>query len=169
MKPIRICLAIDSYSQETLERSVPSIEMARRMTSDESIHLVHIRYPLVNNMDEIGQVGDMSWLGSRERLILLKQHFKESDEEKARHSEGKIAEFCEKRFGEDFQPRIEVVAAVGQSADKIIAHAESIDADMIFVASESLKGFSKIMLGSTAERLVKKSQIPVAVFPKLSS
>ena len=168
MSGIRICCAVDSYSEDTLKRSIPSLEMARRMTSDELIHLVHIRYPLLRNPDELEQVGDVDWMGSRERLIMLKQYFNESEKEKERHTHGRIAEFCKNAFGEAFSPVIDIVSSPGQHADRIINHAEDISADMIFIASESLKGFSRIMLGSTAEQVVRKSKIPVAVFPRVS-
>lgn len=54
--------------------------------------------------------------------------------------------------------------AVGDAAEEIVRYAEAEKADMIIIGTHGTKGLEKILLGSTAERVVKKAPCPVLVF-----
>jgi len=54
--------------------------------------------------------------------------------------------------------------AVGYAADEIIAYAKKIDADMIIIGTHGNKGLERILLGSTANQVVKNASCPVLVF-----
>jgi len=53
---------------------------------------------------------------------------------------------------------------VGDAADEIINYARLEKADMIIIGTHGVKGLEKILLGSTADRVVKKAPCPVLVF-----
>ena len=53
---------------------------------------------------------------------------------------------------------------VGDAAEKIIAFAEEENADMIIIGTHGVKGLEKILMGSTAEKVVKKATCPVLTF-----
>ena len=53
---------------------------------------------------------------------------------------------------------------VGDAAAEIISYAKLEKADMIIIGTHGVKGIEKILLGSTADRVVKKAPCPVLVF-----
>ena len=52
----------------------------------------------------------------------------------------------------------------GDPAEEIIAFAEENNADMIIIGTHGVKGFEKILMGSTAEKVVKNAPCPVLTF-----
>ena len=51
----------------------------------------------------------------------------------------------------------------GHVVEEIIKYAEEVDADLIIAGTRGLGGFSKMLLGSVAHKLVKYSTVPVLV------
>lgn len=56
---------------------------------------------------------------------------------------------------------------IGDAADEIVHYASVEKADMIIIGTHGVKGLEKILLGSTADRVVKKAPCPVLVFNPL--
>ncbi len=56
---------------------------------------------------------------------------------------------------------------IGDAAEKIIEYAKNEGADLIIVGTHGAKGLERIILGSTAERVVKKASCPVLTFNPL--
>ncbi len=54
--------------------------------------------------------------------------------------------------------------AIGDAAEEIIKYAQEQNADMIIIGTHGVKGLEKILMGSTAERVVKNAPCPVLVF-----
>lgn len=52
----------------------------------------------------------------------------------------------------------------GNPAEEIVAFATEIDADMIIIGTHGVKGFERLLLGSTAEKVVKHAPCPVLTF-----
>ena len=68
---------------------------------------------------------------------------------------------------EDHQQRENGVrghVVIGDAADEIIDYAKLEQADMIIIGTHGAKGLEKILIGSTADRVVKKAPCPVLVF-----
>ena len=57
--------------------------------------------------------------------------------------------------------RTRAVVATGDAADQILEHARSLDADLIAMATAGRKGFSRFMIGSVAEKVVRRMDRPV--------
>jgi nucleotide-binding universal stress UspA family protein len=53
------------------------------------------------------------------------------------------------------------VVATGDAAQQILDHARSLDADLIAMATAGRKGFSRFMIGSVAEKVVRRMDRPV--------
>ncbi len=53
---------------------------------------------------------------------------------------------------------------IGNAADGILQFAEVERADMIIIGTHGTKGLERILMGSTAERVVKKAPCPVLIF-----
>ena len=56
----------------------------------------------------------------------------------------------------------ENAVVIGDTVDSIVAAAEN--CEMVIIATHGYKGLDKILLGSVAERVVKKAPCPVIVF-----
>jgi len=53
---------------------------------------------------------------------------------------------------------------VGNAADGILQFAEVEQADMVIIGTHGTKGLERILMGSTAEQVVKKAPCPVLIF-----
>jgi nucleotide-binding universal stress UspA family protein len=54
-------------------------------------------------------------------------------------------------------------AVTGEPVEKIVELAQAGDADLIIIATHGAKGLEKILLGSVAERVLKRAHCPVLV------
>ena len=53
---------------------------------------------------------------------------------------------------------------LGEAADEIVSYAKLERADMIIIGTHGVQGIEKILIGSTADRVVKKAPCPVLVY-----
>ena len=58
----------------------------------------------------------------------------------------------------------DTVLLEGEAADAIVAHARNTAADLIIMATHGVQGMEKILLGSVADRVVKRAPCPVLLF-----
>ena len=66
-------------------------------------------------------------------------------------------------------PRLDVKADViadGNVADAILQYASANDVDLIAMSTHGREGISRVLLGSVAEALLRRSPVPVVVFPR---
>jgi len=57
--------------------------------------------------------------------------------------------------------RVSVAAVYGDPTDEILRYAYANDVDLIVCGTHGLRGWNRLMMGSVAERLVRKSPCPV--------
>lgn len=57
---------------------------------------------------------------------------------------------------------------VGDAADEIINYAKLENADMIIIGTHGTKGLERVLMGSTADQIVKKAPCPVLVYNPFS-
>jgi nucleotide-binding universal stress UspA family protein len=60
---------------------------------------------------------------------------------------------------------VETVIAAGRPAQQICAYAAATDVDLIVTSTHGLTGFAHILIGSTAEHVVRYARCPVLVVP----
>lgn len=58
---------------------------------------------------------------------------------------------------------VETVSVVGKSADEILEYADTHDTDVIVIGSHGRSGFSRMLLGSVAETVMRRATTPVTV------
>lgn len=58
---------------------------------------------------------------------------------------------------------VETVTEVGQPSRIIVEYAEEHDVDHIVIGSHGRRGLSRVLLGSVAERVVRRSSVPITV------
>jgi nucleotide-binding universal stress UspA family protein len=64
---------------------------------------------------------------------------------------------------EDIVGHIDTDTIVGRPASGIVEYAEDHDIDLVVVGSHGRTGVSRLLLGSNAERVVRRSPVPVTV------
>ncbi|MFO0552949.1 MAG: universal stress protein [Polyangiaceae bacterium] len=82
----------------------------------------------------------------------------------------KLREFVAHRLAEHAkynpsapQPQIEIITDTGDPAEKICAHAASVDADLIVLGTHGRTGIKRLLIGSVAEKVVRLAGCPVLV------
>lgn len=68
-------------------------------------------------------------------------------------------------FGDDVPVTLDVISG-GNMAATIGNYARENDVDMIAMSTHGRTGFRRMILGSVAEELLRKSPVPVLVFPR---
>jgi len=83
-----------------------------------------------------------------------------SGEELAQNTGPHLDEFAAKHFGELSGASVARVL-IGRPADEIVNYAESQEAVMIVMATHGYSGLKHIVLGSTAEAVLRRAKCPV--------
>lgn len=121
-----------------------ALEYALEHKPDAELHLVHVVNPADTAYGEYAQFGIDGLLEERreraERLF-----------DRARSEAGDRAD------------RIETETRVGLPAREIVDYAAEVDATHVVVGSHGRSGVSRILLGSVAEDVARRSPVPVTV------
>lgn len=89
---------------------------------------------------------------------LIKERLKEREDDRA----GKVSEEVAKLLeAETVDYRVET--AIGEPAREVVRFAEENDIDQIIVGSHGRGGVSRVLLGSVAEKIVRRAPVPVTV------
>ncbi|MFO7925089.1 MAG: universal stress protein [Halobacteriota archaeon] len=65
--------------------------------------------------------------------------------------------------GEELGSKIDTAIETGKPAREIVSYAEEHDVDQIVIGSHGRTGASRVLLGSVAETVVRRSPVPVTV------
>jgi universal stress protein A len=96
------------------------------------------------------QVSDMAWVGVDERS-LKDEHVKEA--------RANLDQIVREQISPDMP--VEAVIRSGDAVDEIIAYADEVNADLIVMATHGRTGLSHILMGSTAEQVIRRASCPV--------
>jgi len=142
MIPKKILLCTD-FS----ENSVPALENALDYAQvfDAELCLLHV----INS----SQVGYSSWTDEVPPEIRLAL---EKIQQSAQQSLHRLAEECRRRM-----PRVESRALIGVPASEIVRYAKQENMDLIILGTHGWTGFKHLILGSTAENVVRNADCPV--------
>lgn len=75
------------------------------------------------------------------------------------------AEFLDKSRQHLGDPAIQTITRGGDFGDTIIDVATEIDVDIIVMGTHSRRGLEKILMGSVAEKVLRKSTVPMFIIP----
>lgn len=141
MKTIRKIL----YATDFSESSAPASDYAQTLAklAGASIHVLHV----------IGELAD-----SR-RSRIPQEAFELFEKEIEIHVVKEMQEFCKKHLGEDVTYTTET--AIGNPFQVIIATAQKQNVDLIIMGTHGRTGIEHVLVGSTAERVVRRSPVPV--------
>jgi len=124
--------------------SVEAVDFAVEVTSDESdIHVIHVAADLL--IMEPGMVWDEMNDATRELKLL---------------------EALREKFPHEKYNRLTLYIAFGDAGHEIAEYAEQIGAGVIILPSHGRTGLTRVLIGSTAERVVRLAHCPVLVLKK---
>lgn len=63
----------------------------------------------------------------------------------------------------DHEGDLETATAVGEPADETLSYLEENPIDRVYVGSHGRSGLSRVLLGSVAERIVRRAPVPVTI------
>ncbi|WP_254525109.1 universal stress protein [Natrinema caseinilyticum] len=130
-----------------LEDSEPgwaALEFACTEHADDELTVLHAVDPTNSSYGEVAHLGADALL------------------ERLRDEATELLADAEERAAED-DCAVETAVAVGQPADEIVSYAADNDVDLIVVGSHGRTGFSRVLLGSVAERVGRQAPVPVTI------
>lgn len=141
MIAFKVIVVPTDFSDHSLRALSYAIGLAEKY--EASIRMLYVNEPAL-------QVSDMAWVGVDERS-LKNEHLKE-----ARLN-------LERIVREQIPPHLPAAAEVrsGDAVDEIIRFAEEVDAGVIVMATHGRSGLSHVLMGSTAEQVIRKASCPV--------
>lgn len=133
------------YATDFSESSVPACDYALTLSRLTGAHL-HV-------LNVIGELSD------DQRSLMPPQSLADLERELEIKSVRDIETFCRDRFGGqvDFTTHVEI----GTPFREILGKAQEVQADMIVMGTHGRTGIEHVIVGSTAERIVRRSKIPV--------
>jgi nucleotide-binding universal stress UspA family protein len=132
------------YGTDFTASSAAAFEYALTLTrlSGAKMHLLHV----------IGELAD------KRRSMIQPEAFELMEKEVELHAFKEMANFCKKHLN-NVPHSSEVV--LGVPFQQIIKRAEEIKADLIVIGTHGHMPLENVLVGSTAERVVRRSKIPV--------
>lgn len=141
MKHIRKILYATDFSESSLPAAEATLTLAKLAGAE--VHILHV----------IGEFADRrKSLVPQEAMTLLER-------EVEIHVVKEMEEFCNEQFGGKIAYTTEV--AMGRPFEEILDKASKLSVDMIIVGTHGRTGLERVIVGSTAERLVRRSPVPV--------
>jgi nucleotide-binding universal stress UspA family protein len=67
--------------------------------------------------------------------------------------------------GHDASDRLGIALVVGEAPEEILKQATECDADVIVMGTQGLEGTRRLVFGSTTERVLRESHVPVLAVP----
>lgn len=95
-------------------------------------------------------------------MMLMHPSFMGMTKDIEQNAEDRMADLVKEHAKRDLGASGSVI--VGDAAEEIVNFAKLKEADMIIIGTHGAKGIEKILLGSTADRVVKMAPCPVLVF-----
>ncbi len=133
------------YATDFSESSIPACDHALLLSelTGAKLHILHV----------IGELTD------QRRSMIHQEFFETFEKEVERQSIKDMALFCSEHF--DGFDNLECITLVGNPFQEIMKSAEQIGADLIVMGTHGRTGIEHVLVGSTAERVVRNSNIPV--------
>jgi len=124
--------------------------------SDESMKAVDTALELVESPSRVHVIHVLPILAATEPGVIWDTV---DDDSRQDHAE----EALRRRLADEHYAGIDIVISIGNPGQEIAAFAESTQAELIVMPSHGRTGFSRLLIGSVAERVVRLAHCPVLV------
>jgi len=145
MALIQTILVPIDFSEHSAAALALAIQLAK--SSDAALHLAHVDDFIAYTLPNGAVIYDAITLarlreGMRQRLLAMQAEVQKAG----------VA-------------RVQTTVLEGQPDVEVVRHAAELGADLIIMGTHGRRGFSHLMLGSVAERVVRKAPCPVIAVP----
>ena len=140
--PAHVLVAMDSSPQATA-----ALEFALTEFPDAAVTVLHVSNP----------VDGMYFAGEESMYV----NFEEIERRSADETE-RIFETA-RELAESYDADFETVSKTGSPARTIVAYVDDNDVDHVVVGSHGRTGAGRILMGSVAERIARRSPVPVTI------
>ncbi len=147
MKTIRKILSATDFSEGSESAFEYALTLAK--LTGAKLHILHVIKELVE----------------KQRALIPLEAYKTLEKEVELNAINAMEEFCGK-FDIDVDYATEEV--IGFPFEEIVRKAEEIKADLIVMGTHGRTGIEHVILGSTVERVVRRSPIPVLIVRRSS-
>jgi len=137
----RVIVVPTDFSDHSLRALPYALGLAGKYGAE--IKILYVNEPAL-------QVSDMAWVGVDDRA-LKDEHVSDAHKNMDRIARDQIPP----------EVSAEAVVRSGDSVEEIIQFAEEAGADLIVMATHGRGGLSHILMGSTAEQVIRKAPCPV--------
>ncbi len=141
MLSFKVIVVLTDFSDYSLRALPYAIDLAAKY--DARLKVLHVNEPSL-------QVSDVAWVGVDERSV-NNDHVREA----RRHLEKLVLEMVPTDVPTDAE------ILTGNAVDEVIRYARDVNADLIIMATHGRSGVSHMLMGSTAEHVVRKAPCPV--------
>ncbi|WP_137290680.1 universal stress protein [Natronorubrum halophilum] len=136
--------------------SCNALKHAIDMFPDAAVHALYVRYPFVDDLDHLGVRSD-DFSDFEEWFDAVRTWHERADRDADR-----VLGIADSIAG-DTDVEVRSVTETGVPSPVILEYADRIEADHILIGSHSHDGGTRILLGSVAEQIVRRSPAPVTV------
>jgi nucleotide-binding universal stress UspA family protein len=137
----RIIVVPTDFSDYSLRALPYAVDLASRY--DARLKVVFVNEPSLH-------VSDVAWVGVDERTV---------NDDHAREARRHLEKIVLDQVPSDVPVDAEILS--GNAVDEIIRYSSDVNADLIIMATHGRSGFSHMLMGSTAEHVVRKAHCPV--------
>ena len=145
MKETYVIVVPVDFSESTEILAEYAVYMAGKLSA--AIHFVHV-FSFRHFSDYYA--GD---------VMLGAPYYLECEDELLSNAKSKMGDLV--KMNRQEYPECTGLVITGDPVDEILEYARDKDADLIIISTHGLKGLEKILLGSVAERVVKRAHCPV--------
>ena len=148
------------YASDLGNHTRPAIRTAAAIASvhDAKIIYLHVLEPITNTARSLVS----SYISEKE----INERLQQNKEEMTDYMEKRIAKFHEEELSDQEKDlETQVMVKIGKIEEEILKVAEQEGADLIVMGSRTHSGVSQFMMGSSANKIVHTSHIPVLVVP----
>ena len=140
--PAHVLVAMDSSPQATA-----ALEFALTEFPDAAVTVLHVSNP----------IDGMYFAGEESMYVDFEEIERRSTAETERIFE------TAREIAEPYDADVETVSKMGSPARAIVAYVDDHDVDHVVVGSHGRSGVDRLLLGSVAELVVRRSSVPVTV------
>lgn len=148
------------YASDLGHHTRPAMKLAASMAKQHNAKIVylHVLEPLADTA--------RSMVSTYFSEAEIKQKFEESAVSTREHMEKRVQDFYNEEMpGEETVIDTEIRVETGSIEDVILKVSEKISADLIVMGSRTHSKVGRMMMGSSANKIVHTSKVPVLVVP----
>ena len=147
MLPVQKIVCPTDFSDLSYKALDAAVEMAEKLNAE--LHLIHVVAPV----QQVYSAGGMD--ASAAPAFNVEEY---TSEMKNTASESLKSLAKDKAHG---KAEVKTDVLIGNDADQIVGYADEKDIDMIIISTHGRTGFSRLLLGSVAEKVIRHTYKPV--------